>query len=172
MQKLLGCVLIFFASAGTGFLYAADFQRSLDQMIYLQQIIYMLKGEMEYTQAPLCEMFGRVAVRVKEPYRSWLGRLELETENRCEKLFSDIWDQCMREELSELRLKGEYENLVRELGTSLGQMDAKTGVGTFTLYLNRMTLEIQKARESLSSRKRLSSCLGIMGGLFLVIILI
>ena len=40
----------------------------------------MLKGELEYSNAPLGEIFGRVAVRVKEPYRKWLRVMERQVE--------------------------------------------------------------------------------------------
>lgn len=172
MLKLTGCILILLASAGTGFLYAADFQRYLEKLIDIQQIVYMMKGEMEYTKATLGEVFGRVCVRAKEPYRSWLCRLEQEVEERREASFPEIWDHCLKQGLEGLRLKKEHEHLLEELGSCLGQADADTGLGTLTLYLNRMDLEIRKTREALAGKKRLSSCMGIMGGLFLVILLI
>ena len=93
-------------------------------------------------------------------------------EARREASFPEIWNQCMEEELAVLHLRAEHIIILKELGNSLGQMDTRTGTGTLHLYMNRMNLEIEKTREALSSKKRLSSCMGILGGLFLVIVLI
>lgn len=172
MIKLLGSIMIFAACTGTGLFYAAEFQRNFETMIYIQQVIYMLKGEIEYTHAPLGEVFGRVAVRIKEPYRSWMLRIQWEIEKRGGNTFADIWEMCIEEELSELHLKNDYKRLLTELGNGLGQMDTKSGIGTLTLALNRMEQMIQNHRSTVDNKKRLSSCMGIMGGLFLVIILI
>ena len=40
------------------------------------------------------------------------------------------------------------------------------------LYLNRLDLEIEKLREGLTAKKRIGGWLGIMSGIFLVVILI
>lgn len=40
------------------------------------------------------------------------------------------------------------------------------------LYVERLELEIEKVRESLSAKKRIGNCLGVMGGIFLIVILI
>lgn len=172
MLKLIGSILIFGASTGTGLFYASEYQRQLENMIYIQQIIYMIKGEMEYTKAPLGELFGRVAVRIKEPFRSWLLRVQWEIEKRGSNTFAEIWEMCIEEELSELHLKKEYKQLLLEIGSGFGQLDTKSGVGALNLVLNRMESMIHRSREAVDNKKKLSSCIGIMGGLFLVIILI
>ena len=69
MQRFIGCLLILGATTGAGIAYGTELQRYLEKLLYIRHIVYMLKGELEYSNAPLGEIFGRVAVRVKEPYR-------------------------------------------------------------------------------------------------------
>ena len=40
------------------------------------------------------------------------------------------------------------------------------------MYLNKVDLEIEKLREGLSSKIRVGGCLGVMSGIFLIVILL
>ena len=65
MQRFIGCLLILGATTGAGIAYGTELQRYLEKLLYIRHIVYMLKGELEYSNAPLGEIFGRVAVRVE-----------------------------------------------------------------------------------------------------------
>ena len=172
MQRFIGSLLIIAATTGAGMVYGVELQRYLEKLLYIRHIVYMLKGEMEYSNAPLGEVFGRVAVRVKDPYRVWLRSMERQVETREEDEFAKIWNRAVDQYLGELHLKSAHYFQLKELGTFLGQLDGNTSSRTMQLYINRLELEIEKVREGMSSKKRIGSCLGVMGGIFLVVILI
>ncbi len=172
MQRFIGSLLIIAATTGAGVLYGTELKRYLEKLLYIRHVIYMLKGEMEYSNAPLGEVFGRVAARVREPYRTWLVTMERKVENREEDGFSKIWNRSIDTCLGELKLKSAHSIQLKELGTFLGQLDRGTSDRTMQLYLNRLELEIEKVREGMAAKKRIGNCLGVMGGIFLVVILI
>lgn len=172
MLRFIGGALIITATTGAGILYGMELQEYLEKLLYLRHIIYMLKGEMEYSSAPLSEIFGRLAVRVKAPYRSWLSAMEKQVEDRQEDAFLKIWIRSVDKYLKELHLKSEHSIQLKELGTCLGQMDGASESRNLQLYLGRMELEIEKVREGMAAKKRIGNCLGVMGGIFLVVILI
>lgn len=172
MQRFIGSLLIITATTGAGMVYGLELQRYLEKLLYIRHIVYMLKGEMEYSNAPLGEIFGRVAVRVKDPYRAWLRSMERQVETREEDEFAKIWNRAVDKYLGELHLKSAHSFQLKELGTFLGQLDGNTSSRTMQLYISRLELEIEKMREGMSSKKRIGSCLGVMGGIFLVVILI
>ena len=172
MQRLVGGILIITATAGAGYVYGTELKKYLGKIQYLRYIVGLMKGEIEYTGAPLSEVFSSVARRVKEPYRNLLGQLSARTESREESGFSRIWNKCIDRYLRELNLKTEHYVLLKELGTFLGQMDRETFNRSMQLYLNRMDLEIEKLREGLAAKKKIGGWLGIMSGIFLVVILI
>ncbi len=172
MWKVIGSVLVLMATSGVGFLYGMEQQEYLEKLLYIRHIIYMIKGELEYTKAPLSEAFGKVAIRVKEPYRGWLMKLERQVESREEDGFFKIWDRSIDRDLGELHLKKEHVIQLKDLGSFLGQMDSVSEEQHLKLYLERLELEIEKVREELGAKKRIGNYLGVMGGIFLIIILI
>lgn len=172
MQRFVGAALVLMATGSAGILYGIEQQCYLEKLLYIRHIVYMLKGELDYANIPLGEVFGRAAVRVKEPYRRWLHNLEKLVENREEDGFFKIWMRSVDNDLQELHLKSEHSIQLKELGTYLGKMDSVSESRNLQLYIDRLELEIEKAREGLASKKRIGNCLGIMGGLFLIVILI
>ncbi len=172
MLRFIGGVLVVTATTAAGILYGIELQEYLEKLLYIRHVIYMLKGEMEYSQAPLSEVFARVAARVKEPYRRWLLAMEKQVEGREEDAFLKIWMRAADRYLGELHLKSEHSIQLKELGTYLGQMDCASESGNLKLYLGRLELEIEKVREGMSAKKRIGNCLGVMSGIFLVVLLI
>lgn len=172
MQKLVGAGMILLATSGAGILYGMEQQCYLEKLIYIRHIVYMLKGELDYAGIPLGEVFGRVAVRVKEPYRRWLHGMEKQVEGRTEDGFFKIWMRGVDKYLTELHLKSEHMIQLKELGTYLGKMDSASESRNLQLYIERLELEIEKVRTGLASKKRIGNCLGVMGGLFLTVIFI
>lgn len=172
MLRFIGGALVVTATTAAGILYGMELQEYLEKLLYIRHVIYMIKGEMEYSKAPLSEVFARVAVRVKEPYRRWLLAMEKQVEGREEDAFLKIWMRATDRYLGELHLKSGHSIQLKELGTYLGQMDCASESKNLKLYLDRLELEIEKVREGMSAKKRIGNCLGVMGGIFLVVLLI
>lgn len=172
MQQFIGAVLILAATSSAGVLYGIEQQSYLEKLLYIRHIVYMLKGELDYANVPLGEVFGRVSMRVKEPYRKWLHALEKQVERREEDGFFKIWMRSIDSNLTELHLKSEHSIQLKELGTYLGKMDSVSESRNLQLYIDRLELEIEKVREGLASKKRIGNCLGVMSGIFLIVILI
>lgn len=59
-----------------------------------------------------------------------------------------------------------------QMGAFLGYLDKDMQLRTVDLYLQELDREIEDAGESTPGRQKLSKSLGIMGGLFLVLLLI
>ena len=70
------------------------------------------------------------------------------------------------------QLKSKDREELKAIGMQMGYLDEQMQLGTIDLYLEQLSFVIEKAREELVMKKRLCNCLGVMGGIFLVIILI
>lgn len=162
--------MILTATTWAGILYGKEQQKQLEHMYYLRHILHMLKGELEYSSAPMGEIFCRIAVRVKEPYRSWMHDLQHQIEKRDEKELRKIWRVGIERNLKELHLKQGYKEQLKEIGDCIGKLDRKSECKNLQLYMETFDLEIKKARSEIADKKRIGSCMGIMSGLFLIII--
>ena len=58
MQKLIGCILILLSTTAGGFLYGVEQQQYLEKLMYIRHILELIQGEIEYSGAPLFEVFA------------------------------------------------------------------------------------------------------------------
>lgn len=172
MQRVIGAILILTATSGAGYVYCRELKAYLDRMLYLRYIFSLIKGEISYTHAPLPEVFREVAGRIKNPYRTWLLAASNALGTREETGFARVWNRCADRYLKSLELKPEHSILIKEPGTFLGSLERTTLDQTLQMYLNRLDLEIEKIREGLAAKIRIGRCLGVMSGIFLIVILI
>ena len=114
---------------------------------------------------------GKTANRVQEPYRSWMLDLKRRVEARGGQSFRGIWEACTETKLKELHLKSRHMRELSEVGMYLGQMDVRTGRTSMQMYLENLGAEIEETRQEITAKKRIGNWLGVMSGLFLVIVL-
>ena len=65
MQRIMGAILIIFASGGIGVTKGIELQKYLRELEQLKQIFWMLKREIQYTKAPFSEAFSHIGRRME-----------------------------------------------------------------------------------------------------------
>lgn len=170
MQKIVGSVLIIVASTGIGLLRGLDLQAHLRELQCLKQLLLMLCSEIKYTKAPLGEAFFNIGRRIKGKYGAWLISLARQLEEKSGRTFLELWKRSVDESLVGTKLRETDLNRLKEFGMNMGYLDEEMQLATIHFYLEQLELEIQRAREELGVKRRLCNCLGVMGGIFLVVV--
>ena len=172
--KWAGIGLVLFSGTGWGMWMAWRWRARLEALETLRQMIFGLKGEITYSRAPLEEALERVGRREN----GFLGRLftgaPREIAASREETFSKIWEKQV-----ELIKKGPQGEILDEkdikqlagLGGRLGYLDVDMQERTLLLYLEQLELSISRLRGEMRERCRLSTALGMMGSLLLVILM-
>ena len=173
--KWTGGLLILFAGSGMGVWLAWGYKKRLSTLENLRRMIYCLKGEIVYSHAPLEEAFERTGKREK----GVLGELFTQTAEKigCHngETFSKIWEQTIEEMEKNgkpLFLEKEDREKLLSLGGQLGYLDTQMQERTLLLYLEQLELSVSRLRGEIREKCRLSTALGVMGSLFLVIVML
>lgn len=164
-----------FAGSGMGVWLAWGYKKRLSTLENLRRMIYCLKGEIVYSHAPLEEAFERIGKREK----GVLGELFTQTAEKigCHngETFSKIWEQTIEEmekNGKSLFLEKEDREKLLSLGGQLGYLDTQMQERTLLLYLEQLELSVSRLRGEIREKCRLSTVLGVMGSLFLVIVML
>ena len=131
----------------------------------------MLCGEIKYTKVPFQEAFGHISRRQMGDYQKWLAELSHMLEERVSLSFTELWERAIENNLQDTALKKEDINQLKILGANMGYLDEEMQLNTLQLYLDQLDGEIQTAQGSLAEKRRLCNCLGVMGGILIVIVL-
>lgn len=166
MQKLIGSISIILACTGIGFMKSGEANQHLKELEELRKIFVLLRSELTYTKAPFSELFLRLSQKTEGVFQVWLRHLAEHLETRREGTLEEIWSNSVMDCLRESRLnKKELDELCR-IGNRLGYME------TLELYLEQLAIAIENTREELKNKKKLYQSMGIMAGVFLVIVLL
>lgn len=172
MLKLVGCALIIGASAFLGFSVSRDLQKHLDEIIYLKQVIIMLKGEIRYSKAPLEEIFQSLSKKIRSPYNDWFASMADELSKKRFVTFYDTWSHQIELHLKKGYLKEQEIEQLKTLGTTMGFLDETMQLASLDLYMEELDYSAHKVKEEITVKKKLYNCLGVLGGIFVSIVLI
>ena len=170
-MQAAGAVCIVSGASGFGFWMAGEYRRRLEQLLQLRQMIYMLKGQILYANAPLSEALEAVGKRFETGLSGLFTGAAGKIEQQGGETFCQIWEEEVGK-ISGMALTKQDRQYLAELGKHLGYLDRDMQERTLLLYLEQLDVQIQLLREHRQERCRLYSSLGIMSGLFLTILLI
>ena len=147
MLKVSGALLVFFAGWGMGNWRSRQYQQRIKDLQILQLIISCLIGEISYARNTLPEAFSRISEKVTSPFREYLQSV-------AKRLKEQTWDLFLQ-----------------TLG-HLGYLDAKMQIQLLESGRTELAMREEKLQHQLPEQKRVWQSLGILGGAFLVVILI
>lgn len=170
-MKLLGSALVTCSCGALGVWKAEQWKEHRKVLEEIRKMILLLKGEILYAHAPLGEALEQVGRKSEgipaEIFCQTASRI-MEQEGE---LFFDIWtEEISRREKDLLLTQKECQEL-KSFGEHLGYLDLGMQERTIALYLEQLELSIDFYREHEREQTKLCTSLGLMGGLFLSIIL-
>ena len=170
--KGLGSCLILIASIGCGIGYNRRLHLRLGQHRQLLQLMMLLQGEIEYQ----CNILPEAFLICGRQLQGICGEWFLETGNRLNAMeglaFHEIWQQ----QIQELKLKtvlgiGTIQGLER-LGGQLSYPDKDTQLSAIQWYCQRLKQEEEQLLSELPGKLKLGAMLGVLSGMFLVLLLV
>lgn len=170
--RIAGCILVVAGASGYGAWMAKGYVERLKTVEQLRQMILLLKGQIVYANASLQEAFEAVGRRTEGVPADLFVKVAERIGNKQGEPFIQIWkDEVARLEGMCALTEADRQSLAA-LGEHLGFLDRDMQERNLLLYLEQLDLTIQDMRIHKQERCRLYTSLGMMGGLFLAIILI
>lgn len=170
--KGLGICLILAAAGGAGWSYCRQIRQKLEQVRQLQQLLLLLQGEVQYHCSTLPEAFERCGRQGSGICGRWLA----ETGRRLNAMegvgFQELWEQQLRELQKVTVLPDANIEELKRLGNQLSYPDKETQLGAMELYSRRLKEQEECLTRELPVKMKLGTTLGILAGMFLVILLI
>lgn len=166
MFKVIGGMLIIFACAAFGVEKSRELSIHRKELEELQRIFMNIQNELEYIKTPIGELFMKLQKKVEGSYRVWLDFL-VQNLTLCKwTSFEEVWTASIDTHFKQsLLTKSELEEL-KQIGKHISRPEA------IRLYLIQLENAIQTTREEEKEKKKLYQSMGILTGIFLVLVLI
>ena len=169
--RITGCVLVTTSCGALGVLKARQWRIHRQMLERLRRMVYLLRGEILYAMSPLHEALERVGRKSDGPAAVWFCRMAERLRRQDGETFSGIWKEELDRQAKAMLLSAREQTELAEFGEHLGYLDVGMQERTIALYLEQLDLAIGFLREHEPERTRMCTCLGIMGGMFLSVLL-
>lgn len=171
MIKLFGAVLLLFSCSGLGFLKSRQYQGRVMQLEELIHITGFLKGEISFAVSTLPEAMERISEKTEAPFAEFLYVLAERMRMYSGENFSHILDELIKEKLKASFLEKEDLDEFYQAVCNLGYLDKEMQIHILEQYRKEQEEKIRRLRMQLPEKMKLCRSLGIMAGIFLIILL-
>ena len=166
MLKFIGSIFIITATTCIGFSKSNEMRCHLYELEELKKLFCLLRSELQYTHAPFAEVFSKITEKTSTSYREWLSNLSQRLKNKTRGSFWEIWCLSIAEDLYETNLKEDELEELKNFGKNMVYIES------LDLFIEQLEYSIKNTREAYRSKRKLCQSMGIMGGIFLVILLL
>lgn len=172
MIRFAGMILVIGSCFGLGLLTGSDKKKRLEELFELRKICNLLRGEIKYARTPFPQALMHISARIHPPFQLLFFEIAKEMEHYKGISLEEIWKKQVKRHQGEFHLKKQDLEQLLVLGECLGYLDSEMQIGTIELYLERLKSEIASSEAKIGAQMKLCQCLGIMAGVFLVIIML
>lgn len=170
-MKIPGMLLIILSGAALGAEAGRSLRRHWQSLEELKSLIIFLKGEIQYGAAPLGELFFRLSDKADGSLPLFFRETAKEMAKEDHIPLEEILRKKAKDFLGESGLTEKEKKRLVKVCTQMGRLDRMTQIGTLEGYLYEILQEEQTAMEKVKQKETMYRCLGIMGGLFLAVLL-
>ena len=165
----LGCLFLGCVCFGMG--KSANLRKRRELLEEFRRCLLLLSGEIRCVHSPLPDAFRQMGKKVAEPYRTLFTAVADGMEREEKIPLGEIFEENVRL-LDRTVLLREDKGMILELGRQLGYLDIEMQLKTLELCETVLEDTIQKAAGDYSGKARIYRYLGVLTGLFLVVLLV
>lgn len=170
-MKWIGVVLILGTTTWIGFDWSSRLMKRPKHIRQLKSALQILEAEMTFSQLPIKDAFLRISSQVPNPTKSFFNSLGESMEKETGD-FYQIWVDCVNKYIQYSSLTVNEQEILNQFGRTLGQHDYYQQQKHIQLTLSHLERELEDARDNQFKYSKMAKTLGILAGLFIVLLLI
>ena len=170
--KIIGCILIITSSAGMGWYFSGELKNRVLDLRELRKLIFLLRGDIRYANTPLPEAVQALSIRHDGKYKQFLAEIAERLNELGGISFCTIWKNSVTKKLDNTSLSKKDLSGLGQLGENLGYLDKDMQMNTLDLYISQIEEDIGDLSRNVKEKSYLYNSLGVMGGIFITLIML
>jgi len=170
-MKLLGALLFIGTTTWIGFEWSHKLTTRPKHIRQLKNALQILEAEIIYSQSPLRDAFAMIAHQLPTPVGSFFNKLKKDMHGKNIDL-KTIWEKNINELKKQSCIGTNETEILKQFGRTLGQHDFYQQQKHIQLALSHLDRELEDARDDQFRYSKMAKSLGILCGLFIVLLLI
>lgn len=178
MIRLMGAVLIILGSIGISYSLICDMRKAVELKKDMIKLLQLLESEIRHRKLNLSECFMAIADRMSGPVSVFLSELAEELQYKTGTPLSELWQDKVKQHFEQpndrfaaVLKENEIVQLCR-FGAELGFSDQTMQLNIIRQYEQQLGEEVDRAVKKIRDTSRIYGAMGVMGGAFIVIMLL
>ncbi len=155
-----------------GWYFSSELKNRIVDLRELKKIIFLLRGDIRYANTPLPEAVQALSLRHSGKYKAFLSIIAERLNELGGISFCTIWKEAVSKELNDTSLNKKDLAGLGQFGENLGYLDKDMQINTIDLYVSQIEEEIKDLSHNVKQKSYLYNSLGILGGIFITIIML
>ena len=172
MIKMIGAVLVLVSAYAIGCILAFQVKEQERWLKDIKTTLFLLLGELEYRQVPLPEALELIGRRHGGRLAAFFQVLSEELKKKEGISMKETWHSLAETALKDCPLSKEQKEEFAELGLYFTESDKETRRNALEFYLNRLEEDIVSLREKRADKIYLFRTMGMLGGIFILILVL
>lgn len=164
--------MVMFSTCGIGFMLAGEIYKRKKELEELYSLLNMMLGDIRYARSSFPESVEKAGKRHRGSYSVLLQELAVQMEEFPGVTITDIWKSAVDTGLYQSALTGEDRRRFLEFGELLKVQERESVIAGFELYLAELKREIDNVRNVITTKTKLYRSMGILIGIFIVVLFI
>lgn len=170
-MKWLGALLLITTTTWIGFEWSQKLNNRPKHIRQLKNALQILEAEILYSQLPLQEAFMTIAKQIPQPTKFFFQTLGTGMDKKNPDLFS-LWKKQVDLLMATSCLSGNEREILMQFGRTLGQHNFEQQQKHIQLTVSHLDRELEEARDNQLRYGKMAKSLGVLCGLFIVLLLI
>ncbi|MCP8616826.1 stage III sporulation protein SpoIIIAB [Salirhabdus salicampi] len=170
-MKWIGVLLLLCATTYVGFDISKRLSDRPRQIRQLKNALQVLEAEIVYGQSPIQQVFGRLSTQLPKPLNGLFAHLYQQL-NQHQFTLYDVWRKSLDKFWPHFAMKNPEKEIMDQFGQTLGQHDFTQQRKHIYLALSHLDRELENAEDESRRYGKMAKSLGLLTGLFLVLLLI
>lgn len=169
-MKWIGAIFLIGATTWVGFEVSYKLNHRPTHIRQLKNALQILEAEILYSQAPLKDAFQTIGSQTPYPVNTFFQQLSQQLNKQTTSLYA-VWEGQV-ERLMELScLHHNEKEILLQFGQTLGQHNFTQQQKHIDLTIHHLNRELEEARTNQAKYSKMAKSLGILCGLFVVLLL-
>ena len=172
MLKVMGAMLVLISAYAIGSLLALKVKEQEKWLKDIKTALLLLLGELEYRQLPLPEALECIGQRHGGHLTVFFRMAAEELQKKEVSSLKELWKKLAESVMEGSPLSKQQKEEFAELGMYFMEADKATRRASLEFYLNRLEEDLVKLRDKGANKAYLCRTLGMLGGIFLLILVL
>jgi stage III sporulation protein AB len=170
-MKWIGALLLIGTATIIGFEWSNRLTKRPKQIRQLKSALLILEAEIVYSQASLSDAFVSVSKKIPDPIKSFFAALGMGMQKEQLDFFS-LWEQKVDELVKDSTMNDSEKEILKQFGRTLGQHDIYQQQKHIQLTIVHLDRELEEALDNYQKYGKVAKSLGVLSGIFIVLLLI